>query len=61
MGFSTRLLVPVVSLSRSLCSYVSVFLCVCVVTSNFSILDEVIDVDEIDKANISAAAGKQDK
>ena len=43
--------------------YVKISVCVwvCVVTSNFYIIDEVIEVDEIDKANISAAAAKKDK
>ena len=43
--------------------YVKISVCVwvCVVTSNFYIIDEVIEVDEIDKANISTAAAKKDK
>ena len=43
----------VVIMSRSLS--------VCLVTSNLYIGDEVIEVDEIDKTNIFAAAGKKDK
>ena len=31
---------------------------VCVVTSNSHVVNEVIEVDEMDEANISAAAGK---
>ena len=49
----------VVSWSRFLIVYVSV--CVCVVIWNFCIIDEVIEVYEINKANISTPSAKYDK
>ena len=42
----------VVNVSKSLSVWV------CVVTSNSYIVDEVVEVDEMDKTNISAAAGR---
>ena len=45
---------------RSLCmSYVCSYLCLCVFSSQTTkVVDEVIDVEELEGLNISAAAGK---
>ena len=45
-------------LSSYLSVYVDMFVSVCVGTSNCFIVEEVIEVDELEEANISATARK---
>ena len=40
---------------------ICVFLSFCVFTLNFHMIKEIINIDEIDEANISTAAGNLDK